>query len=332
MRIGLTYDLKEDYLELGYSKEEVAEFDTEETIAGIEISLKELSFQVDRIGRFHELNKRIVSGEKWDMVFNICEGIYGISREAQVPALLEAYNIPYVFSDPLVLTLTLHKGMAKRVVRDAGVPTAEFHVVEELEELENIKFGFPMFAKPVAEGTGKGVSQLSKIENREQLTTTCKFLLEKYKQPVLVEKYLPGREFTVGIVGTGKNSKVVGMMEVNFKGDTNIYSFESKDNYEELIEYSGVEKKVYKQCEEVALAAWKSLGCRDGGRIDIRFDEKNVANFIEVNPLAGLNYIHSDLPILCRLNGIPYRELIKMIVDSAIERHGTKKFENLDLV
>jgi D-alanine-D-alanine ligase len=332
MKIGLTYDLKEDYLELGYSKEDVAEFDTEETISGIENSLKELNFQVDRIGRFHELNKRIVSGEKWDMVFNICEGIHGISREAQVPALLEAYNIPYVFSDPLVLTLTLHKGMAKRVVRDAGIPTAEFYVVEELEEIESIKFGFPMFAKPVAEGTGKGVSELSKIENRYQLTSTCRLLLEKYKQPVLVEKYLPGREFTVGIVGTGKNSKVVGMMEVNFKGDTNIYSFESKDNYEELVEYSSVEKKMYSQCAEVALAAWKSLGCRDGGRIDIRFDEENVANFIEVNPLAGLNHIHSDLPILCRLNGIPYRELIKMIVNSAIERHGTKKFENLDLV
>ena len=332
MKIGLTYDLKEDYLELGYSKEDVAEFDTEETIAGIESSLKELNFQVDRIGRFHELNKRIVSGEKWDMVFNICEGIHGISREAQVPALLEAYNIPYVFSDPLVLTLTLHKGMAKRVVRDAGIPTAEFYVVEELEEIENIKFGFPMFAKPVAEGTGKGVSELSKIENRYQLTSTCRLLLEKYKQPVLVEKYLPGREFTVGIVGTGKNSKVVGMMEVNFKGDTHIYSFESKDNYEELVEYSGVEKKIYNHCAEVALAAWKALGCRDGGRIDIRFDEENTANFIEVNPLAGLNHIHSDLPILCRLNGIPYRELIKMIVDSAIERRGTKKFENLDLV
>ena len=132
------------------------------------------------------------------MVFNICEGIHGISREAQVPALLEAYNIPYVFSDPLVLTLTLHKGMAKRVVRDAGIPTAEFYVVEELKEIENIKFGFPMFAKPVAEGTGKGVSELSKIENRYQLTSTCRLLLEKYKQPVLVEKYLPGREFTVG--------------------------------------------------------------------------------------------------------------------------------------
>ncbi len=332
MKIGLTYDLKNVYLELGFSKEEVAEFDTEETIIGIEDALKELSFDVERIGRFHELNKKLISGEKWDLIFNICEGIYGISREAQVPALLEAYNIPYVFSDPLVLSLTLHKGMAKRVVRDAGLPTAKFHVVEELEDIENIEFGFPMFAKPVAEGTGKGVSQLSKIENKDQLTATCRFLLENYKQPVLVEKYLPGREFTVGIVGTGKSSRVVGMMEVKFKGNTDIYSFESKNNYEELVEYSGVEKEIYDQCAKVALSAWKALGCRDGGRIDIRFDEKNVANFIEANPLAGLDHIHSDLPILCRLNGILYKELIKMIVGSAIERYGVKRFENLNLV
>lgn len=324
MKIGLTYDLKEDYLRLGYSKEDVAEFDTEETISGIENSLKELDYKIERIGRFHELNKKVVSGKRWDMVFNICEGMHGISREAQVPALLEAYGIPYVFSDPLVLTVTLHKGVAKRIARDSGVPTAEFHIVESLNDIKNIKFAFPMFAKPVAEGTGKGISQLSKIENSEQLAAICKLLLEKYRHPVLVEKYLPGREFTVGIVGSGKSSKVLGMMEVNFKRGCNIYSFESKDNYQEMVEYSGVEKEIYDQCAEVSLAAWKALGCRDGGRVDIRFDENNVANFIEVNPLAGLNQIHSDLPILCRLNGISYTELIKMIIESAAERCGVK--------
>ena len=151
MRVGLTYDLRSDYLALGFSMEETAEFDKEDTIAGIESALRELGYATDRIGHAKTLVKRLEAGDRWDIVFNICEGLEGVAREAQVPAILDLYGVPYVFSDPLVLSLTLHKGMTKRVVRDAGVPTSDFCVYETSADLEGLRFGPPFFVKPVAE-------------------------------------------------------------------------------------------------------------------------------------------------------------------------------------
>ncbi len=158
MRIGLTYDLRSEYLAMGYSEDETAEFDREETIEGLESALRRIGHDTDRIGHVKRLAERLVQGHRWDLVFNIAEGLHGIGREAQVPALLDAYGIPYTFSDPLVMSLTLHKGMTKRVIRDAGVPTCAFAVVEVPEDAAAVTFGAPYFVKPVAEGTGKGVS------------------------------------------------------------------------------------------------------------------------------------------------------------------------------
>ena len=145
------------------------------------------------IGHLQQLAKRLVDGNRWDIVFNICEGMHGWGREAQVPALLDAYQIPYVFSDPLVCALTLHKGMTKDVVRAAGVATPDFAVISELGQLKNVRLPYPLFAKPVAEGTGKGVTVESKINNAAELKSVCRRLLAEHKQPVLVERFLPGR-------------------------------------------------------------------------------------------------------------------------------------------
>src|SRR5581483_5078997 len=128
MRIGVTYDLRSDYLAMGYGEEETAEFDSEITINAICDALTGLGWRVERIGNVRRLVEALGAGKRWDAVFNFCEGLKGVSREAQVPALLEAFDIPYVFSDPLTLALTLDKAMTKRVVRDAGVPTADFAV------------------------------------------------------------------------------------------------------------------------------------------------------------------------------------------------------------
>ena len=163
MLIGLTYDLRSDYLKEGFSEEETAEFDAEVTIDAIDSTLNSLGYKTERIGNIKALVKAISFGRKWDLVFNICEGMYGIGREAQVPALLDAYSIPYVFSDPLVLALTLHKGHTKRIVRDCGIPTADFEVVETIEDVEKVNLPFPLFVKPVAEGTGKGIDTTSKV-------------------------------------------------------------------------------------------------------------------------------------------------------------------------
>lgn len=322
MHIGFTYDLKDDYLKAGFSEEEAAEFDGIETIEGIEGALVSLGHRVERIGTVKRLAELLVAGKRWDLVFNIAEGVSGIGREAQIPALLDAYDIPYVFSDPMVLSLCLHKGMTKRVVRDGGVPTAKFHVVSEERDIDEVQLDYPLFAKPVAEGTGKGIGAFSKIPDAATLRARCIELLAKHRQPVLVEEYLPGRECTVGIVGTGRDARVVGVMEVVFKpaAEKEAYGLHNKKNYKEIIEYVVPEKALCDACGEAALAAWRVLECRDGGRVDVRCDARGIPNFIEVNPLAGLHPIDSDLPILARLNGTDYRTLISWIVDSAVRR------------
>lgn len=322
MLVGITYDLRTDYIKEGFTEEETAEFDKEETIEGIENALNNAGYKTERIGNIKQLTKKLTKGKIWDIVFNISEGMYGLSRESQVPCLLDAYNIPYVFSDGLVLAISLQKGITKRIIRDAGISTAEFHIVESISDIEKIKIKYPLFAKPIAEGTGKGISGLSKISDKSELTKVCNKLLKKHKQPVLVEKFLPGREFTVGIVGTGINSKAVGVMEVVFRKHekTKIYSLENKENYQKVIDYVVPEKKVIDKCYNIAVKCWQILGCRDGGRIDLRMDASGQLNFIEVNPLAGLNPVHSDLPILSRFAGISYQKLIEMIMKSALLR------------
>src|SRR5262245_51323165 len=206
MKIGVTYDLRQEYLALGYSPEETAEFDRPDTIVAIEQALRSLGHETDRIGHVRQLVARLAAGDRWELVFNICEGLHGPARESQVPALLDAYDIPCTFSDALRMALCLHKGLTKTVVREADVPTAEFAVIERLSELESLRLRYPLFAKPVAEGTGKGVGPASRVTESESLWNVCDSLLRQYRQAVLVEEYLPGREFTVGIVGTGERA------------------------------------------------------------------------------------------------------------------------------
>ena len=297
MKIGITYDLRQDYLAAGFGEEETAEFDRPDTIEAIDQTLRQLGYTTERIGNVRNLMERLVAGDRWDMVFNIAEGLEGFGREAQVPALLDAYAIPYTFSDPLVLSLTLHKGMTKRVIRDLGVPTPDFFVVETASDVEMTDLPFPLFAKPVAEGTGKGISAASKIMNKDELASICGRLLETYRQPVLVETFLPGREFTVGIIGTGKSAMAIGVIEILLRQDAeaDAYSYCNKARYADFVEYRLVDDTAAQRAKDVALAAWKGLGCCDAGRIDLRADAAGIPNFMEVNPLAGLNPEHSDL-------------------------------------
>lgn len=327
MKIGLTYDLKSVYLKNGYAEDEVAEFDSEETIEGLELALSELGHPTERIGNIKQLTEALVAGQRWELVFNICEGMYGIGREAQVPALLDAYNIPYTFSDPLVLSLTLHKGMTKRVIRDAGIPTAPFFLIENKDDIARCTLPFPVFIKPVAEGSGKGIGAKSIVYDQETFLTECSGLLRTYHQPVLVEKLLTGREFTVGILGTGKNARVAGVMEVKISKDAEeqAYSRFIKENYHGRVEYQLVEGEIKEACAGVSLDAWRVLGCQDAGRIDLKMDEHGIPNFIEVNPLAGINHIHSDLPIMMYMQGWSFKQLIAEIIQSASERINFKE-------
>jgi len=300
VRIGLTYDLRDDYLAMGFGEEETAEFDRESTIASIEGALQRLGHRTDRIGHVKALTARLAAGDRWDLVFNIAEGMYGIGREAQVPALLDAYAIPYTFSDPLVLSLTLHKGMTKRVLRDGGLPTPLFHEVHTPADIEGVCLPFPLFCKPLAEGTGKGIDGASVVRTPAELRATCERLLATFRQPVLVETYLPGRELTTGITGTGAAARVVGTMEVVLgdKAEQGAYTYTNKELCEELVEYRLVtaQDPVVRAAEEISLAAWRLLGCRDAGRLDLRCDAAGLPQLMELNPLAGLHPEHSDLP------------------------------------
>jgi D-alanine-D-alanine ligase len=322
LKIGITYDLREDYLIEGYSEEETAEFDRAETIEAIDQTLKELGYRTDRIGHLKSLTRRLAAGDRWDLVFNIAEGLRGFGREAQIPALLDAYDIPYTFSDPLVLALTLHKGMTKHVIRDMGIPTPDFAIIEKEDQITGICLSYPLFAKPVAEGTGKGITAASKINTEKELVEVCRMLLTVFKQPVLVESFLPGREFTVGIIGTGKDAIATDTMEVCLKAqaEPDVYSYINKENCEELVEYRLVYDEEAQQVRETALSAWRGLGCRDAGRMDLRSDRSGRPNFMEVNPLAGLHPQHSDLPIIFSLMGKTFHQLIDMIMHSALKR------------
>lgn len=322
MKVGITYDLRDDYLAEGYSEEETAEFDRAETIEAIDRTLRDLGYKTDRIGHVRTLVHRLAAGHRWELVFNIAEGLHGLGREAQIPALLDAYGIAYTFSDPLVLALTLHKGMTKHVIRDLGIATPDFMVIEGEDQIDGVALPFPLFAKPVAEGTGKGITAASKIETSDALKRICRRLLADYGQPVLVERFLPGREFTVGIIGTGKSACATDCMEVllNARADRDVYSYHNKENFKELVEYRLVYDEEAQRAGRTALAAWRGLGCRDAGRIDLRSDASGEPNFMEVNPLAGLHPQHSDLPIIFSLMGKTFHELLAGIMDSALQR------------
>jgi D-alanine-D-alanine ligase len=322
MLVGLTFDLRREWLDRGYTLEETAEFDSEETIAALENALQDLGYETERIGSAESLMRALTAGRSWDLVFNIAEGLYGFGREALVPCMLEARGIPCTFADPLGLTVTLHKAVTKRVVRDLGLPTPDFALVQSLQDVSCVALPFPVFAKPVAEGTGKGVSPASMIRDKKQLTATCARLLHEFKQPVLVESYLPGREFTVGVAGTGADARALAVMEVvlNDRAQPGAYTYENKAEYEDRVKYHLARDKAAHQAAALAVAAHQGLGLRDVSRVDIRLDAAENPAFMEVNPLPGLHPGHSDLPIMCALAGISYQELIAVIMTSARER------------
>lgn len=325
MNIGLTYDLRSEYLAAGYSEEETAEFDRPSTIDAIDDALRALGHGTDRIGNAWRLVERLSGGDRWDLVFNIAEGLYGTAREAQIPAILDVYNIAYTFSDPLVLAVGLDKALSKLAVREGGVPTPEFAVVHNAVDLEAVDLPLPLFAKPLAEGTGKGITAASKITRREDVWPVCEDLLRRFSQGVLLESFLPGRELTVGLLGTGEAARVLGTLEILLRDEAepDVYSYVNKERCEELVEYRLVRPEddpEVARAEALALRAWRVLGCRDGGRVDLRSNAAGEPNFLEVNPLAGLHPEHSDLPMICTAIGVPYIELIREIVDSAATR------------
>jgi len=333
VRIGLTYDLKDDYVPLPDDPPDAAtEFDTEETISALEAAVRANGHRTVRIGSARRLLRLAEDDDlDVDLVFNIAEGVSGRGREAQVPAILELLEIPYTGSDALTMALSLDKGMSKKVFRSERVPTPDWFVAPSLAEVDAWEVEFPLFVKPIHEGTAKGVTTQSLVSDMRSLRRQVSRVLKTYRQPALVEEYLPGREFTTGIIGNAP-AAVLGTMEVIVAdpAQETIYTGTSKAEFEEKVRYrpgSGIEPALRRRIEAVALAAHRALDCRDFSRVDIRCDAEGRPCCMEVNPLAGLNPRTSDLAFIARFEGISYEELIGRILTEAIgrtRRHGRR--------
>ena len=329
MDVGLTYDLRDDYPpDPGAPADEYAEFDPLEIIEAVERALASLGYRPRRIGHIHQLVRFLAAGESVYIVLNIAEWLGGRSREAQVPALLEAARIPYTFSDPLTLALCLDKPLTKHVWLAQGLPTPPFAVIGSAAEIEAalaVLPTFPLFVKPAYEGTSKGISNESRVTSRAALVERVNWVLHQYHEPALVEPYLPGQEFTVAILGNGEAAEALGAQEIRLRDPDEVYGFEQKEHCEVRVEYQPVvDSDRSRQLCDLGLRAYHAVGCRDAGRVDIRLDQNGDPQLLEINPLPGLDPDYSSLPMIARYRGLSFEQLIAKIMQHALERQAVR--------
>ncbi len=334
IRVGLIFNIKRIKPAYGGKNDEEAEFDSPTTIVAITEAIRSFGHEVVPLEATPELPSMIRPGFI-DVVFNIAEGLRGRSRESQVPALLDLCEIPYTGSDPTTMVLTLDKGLAKRIVRQAGVPTPNWFVLRSGEDKIAHDLRYPVVVKPIAEGSSKGVLAKSVAENETQLRDAANALGERYSDGVIVEEFLPGREFTVALLGEHE-IRVLPPMEIVFRADLHhpIYTFDHKLNYNDEVHYevpANVDAALLQQIEKVAKGAFIALGCRDIARIDVRLDARGVVNFIECNPLPGLTPKWSDLCMMTQAIGMDYTTLIGEILAPALRRFRFKQAPRLQL-
>ncbi|MDD5686985.1 MAG: ATP-grasp domain-containing protein [Elusimicrobia bacterium] len=327
LKIGFTYDAKADYNLLPTdSPDKYAEFDSEETISEIEKSLKSSGHEVERIGRISVLLEKIAQGKRWDIIFNIAEGIKGRNRESQVPTILELYDIPYSGSDALTMGLTLDKAVAKMIVSHYGVLTPKFLEIEKIEQLDEKEFHlkYPVIIKPSEEGTSKGISPESIARNFKDVVKRTKWLIEKYNQPALIEEFITGTEFTVAVIENNP-PEVLPPVQITIKGKQylgdDFYTHDRVINDD--IRYvcpAEIPNKLNEKLKEVALNSYKALGIKDFGRIDFRVDENDTPYFLELNPLPNLGKI-DVFPLIAKAIGITYEEIVCKVLSAALKRY-----------
>lgn len=295
-----------------------------------------------------------------DLCFNISEGHFGDGREAQVPALLEMMRVPYTGSRVLTLALALDKPMTKRVLAWHDLPTPAFQTFESSDEELDDDMVFPLFVKPAREGTGMGVSVKSIVKSAGELRERLDFLINRYQQPALVERYIAGREVTVGLVGnisgvtarrlpsrfrvtSSRDFSEAGLTALKAGGMTflppmevdlapylesdGVYSNRLKTDLADQIGYLCPAPLTGDQVHELnwlTAAVFRVIGCSDVSRVDFRLDENDKFRpyILEINPLPGLMPGLSDLVIEANAVGISHTELVNMILEAAITRHG----------
>jgi D-alanine-D-alanine ligase len=328
------------------ARDEFAEWDSPTTIAAVESALSHLG-KVIRLEANEDFPERLRETRP-DIVFNIAEGFHGVNREAHVPAICEFFGIPYSGSDPFTLSLCLDKARTKETLTFHGIPTPKFAVVEKIEDLEAFgrPLSLPLFVKPLHEGSSKGITDSNLCWDRAHLLRQTEFLLENYNQPVLVEEYLPGKEFTCAVFGNGDEATVLPIVGMNFeslpKGALPIYSFDAKfvwDRPEDPLDIfqcpARITRELQASIERVTLDAFRVLGCRDWARIDVRLDALGVPNVLEVNPLPGILPDPADnscMPKAARAAGIGYDELIQNCLKYAAARQGVNLESSLSQI
>ena len=317
--------------------DEYAEWDSVETIDAVARALARHG-EVVRLEARDDFPERL-RAERPDIVFNIAEGLRGPNREAHVPAICEFYGIPYSGSDPFTLALCLDKARTKEILRANGVPTADWALAREPSDVERIAargWSYPLFAKPVHEGSSKGITERNLAADAPALRAIVRELLERYQQPVLIETFLPGAEFTCGVLGNGASARVLPIVGMNFDalppGALPIYGFEAKwlwDRPENPLDIFSCPARVpdvlRAEIEDVVLRAYTVLGCRDWSRVDVRLDAAGRANIVEVNPLPGILPDPADnscLPKAARAAGLDYEALIGAALEAAAARQG----------
>lgn len=324
LHVGVTFNLKTDYPGGNHPEDWAAECEDWSTVERIAASLCHLGHRVTLLPFQRNLCESLVTNRP-DLVLNIAEGWNGRNRESLVPALLEFLEIPYTGSDPLTLGLALDKCLCKRVLAGAGVPVTTSRLISSAAEAWGCDLVLPAFVKPNTEGSSKGVRLHSRVSTRAELAAQVEWVTREYQQPALVEPFLSGREFTIGVLGNTPPTTLP-VMEV-YSGERAahspdfVYSFETKSgNLETLSCPAELAPDAHDHLCQIALAAHTALGCRDISRVDIRMDAAGNPFFLEINPLPGLSSC-SLLPLQAAAAGMSFDQLVAAIVQAACDRY-----------
>ncbi|MFO7446755.1 MAG: ATP-grasp domain-containing protein [Ignavibacteriaceae bacterium] len=270
-----------------------------------------------------------------DIVFNIAEGFSGVSREAQIPAILDMLQIPYSGSDPLTLATCLDKARTKEILSYYKIPNAKFVIADNLNEALDANLKFPLIVKPVSEGSSKGIFSSSFVKDKNDLAREVERITAEYNQSALIEEFLPGREFTVAVLGNGTDAEVLPIVEISYadfpKDFIPIYSYEAKwilDTRENPLDVfscpANLDSQLESEIKSVVLKTYRILRCKDWSRIDIRLDANNRPNVIEINPLPGILPNPEDnscFPKAARSVGLNYSDMINKVLYVAAKRH-----------
>lgn len=315
------------------SADAYAEWDTIETIHAVRDALS-LRHSVSLIEANEDAYASLRTSRP-DIVFNIAEGRFGASREAQIPAILEMLNIPYTGSDPLTLSVCLDKSRAKEILSYYQIANPRFAVITSLDEIRTLEFPVPAMVKPLFEGSSKGIFDKSLVHTQKELTEQVTKVIEEYGQPALIEAFLPGREFTVAMLGNGTDLRVLPIVEIKFdslpSGVNPIYSYEAKWIWDqssdplEIFECPAVtDDKLKTAIENLCKDSYNVLRCRDWSRIDVRLDAQGNPNIIEINPLPGILPKIADnscYPKAARMAGLDYNAMLNAVLDAGMKRY-----------